>query len=683
MKITELRIWGFQCFGMADGSPMDVTNPQPVTVQLDTKISALIGRNGAGKSALLNALVRMFGETRDERTLQPSDFFVPPGETLESVASRSLYLEVALEFPELAEGGKSAEETVPATYKHMCVEGPGKTPVARIRLEATWQATGTLDGSIEDSIYWLLTPDPVPFGDAADPAIKRKMSPGDRSNITVRYIPASRDVTALTKLTIRSVGRNLMSAVQWTNEQAIKDLIAEAKRHLDAEEALSLVNGAINKCWAELNAADTETNAKLAVLPPDFQQIVRAASIVLSPSALGRDLGVEHLSDGQRSLFHFALVKGLLDLKLQLEGDVRAGKNPPFGAAFMRAPALTVFCFEEPENHLAPYFLSRLLTQLKGLATTERVQALVTSHSPSIVGRLDADAIRHLRRNPKTGVSRASRLDLPSDKDEAGKFIREAVHAHPEIYFARHAIFGEGASEQIVLPRLAEALGTPIDRSFVAIVPIEGRYIQHFWRLVTQLGIPSTTLMDLDLGRSSGDLAQFKAAAEAVSNYAAPKDPTLLDALRTATTQDRSKGWGATGWSWKLIDGWAQFFEQFGIFFSSPLDLDLAMLEAFPVAYKTLPPGARGPQNPDDATRQRDAATYVLGADGFGPDAYDPRYLPLFPWYSYLFLGNRGKPAVHLSALARLSDADLAGKCPDAIKRLIARVAANLDIVVP
>lgn len=683
MKITELRLWGFQCFGMADGSPMDVANPKPITMCLDTKVSALIGRNGAGKSALLTALVRMFGETRDERTLQPSDFFVPPGETLESVGTRSLYLEVTLEFPELSEGGKGAEETVPATYKHMCVDGPGKTPVARIRLEATWQATGTLDGSIDDNIYWLLTSDPVPFGDAADPAIKRKMSPGDRASIAVRYIPASRDVTALTKLTVRSLGRNLMSAVQWTNEQAINDLIAEAKKHLDAEEALSLVNGAINKCWTDLNAADTETTAKLAVLPPDFQQIVRAASIVLSPSASGRDLGVEHLSDGQRSLFHFALVKGLLDLKLQLESDVRAGKKPPFGTAFMRAPALTVFCFEEPENHLAPYFLSRLLTQLKGLAETERVQALVTSHSPSIVGRLDADSIRHLRRDPKTGVSRASKLDLPNDKDEAGKFVREAVHAHPEIYFARHAIFGEGASEQIVLPRLAEALGTPIDRSFVAIVPIEGRYIQHFWRLVSQLGIPSTTLMDLDLGRSSGDLAQFKAGAQAIGSYAAPTDATLLGNLTTATTLDRSKGWGAAGWNWGLIDGWALFFEQFGVFFSSPLDLDMAMLEAFPDAYKALLPGARGPQNPNDVIRQKDSAAYVLGADGFGPDAYDPKYLPLFPWYSYLFLGSRGKPAVHLGALARLSDKELADKCPDVIRRLVARVAANLDIVAP
>lgn len=679
MKISEIRLWGFQCFGTADGSAIDTAKPKPVTMELDREISALIGRNGAGKSALLMALVRMFGETRDERTLHPSDFFVPPGETLESVASRNLYLEAVIEFPELAPGATGAAETVPANFKHMCVDGPGKTPIARVRLEATWQATGTLDGAIEDNIYWLISTDEVAFGDGVDPTIKRKMTVGDRANIAVRYIPASRDVTALTKLTVRSLGRNLMSSVQWSYEKEIKDLIAQAGKKLDAEAALNQVNDAINKCWTDLNSADTETSAKLAVLPPDFQQIVRAASIVLSPSASGRDIGIDHLSDGQRSLFHFALVKGLLDLKLGLERDVKGGRTPPFAATFMRAPALTIFCFEEPENHLAPYFLSRLLLQLKGLADTERVQALVTSHSPSIVGRLQAEAIRHLRRDPKTGVSLPSKLDLPKNTEEAGKFVREAVHAHPEIYFARHAIFGEGASEQIVLPRLAEALGTPIDRSFVAIVPIEGRYVQHFWKLVTQLGIPSTTLMDLDLGRSSGDLAQFKAAGEAVLAFHPPSDPNVNVELQKTIAFDRSAGWGGTGWDAPKIESWAKFFEQFGVFFSSPLDLDLAMFEAFPDAYKKLPPGARGPQNAADPTRQKESAEYVLGKDGFGVVAYDASYLPVFPWYSYLFLGSRGKPAVHLSALASLTDKDLAAKCPDVIKRLVTRVAANLD----
>ena len=141
---------------------------------------------------------------------------------------------------------------------------------------------------------------------------------------------------------------------------------------LAQEDAIRRINEAINGCWAQLNTADTETSARLSILPPDFQQIVRAATIVLEPSAIGRVLGIEDLSDGQRSLFHFALVKSLLDLKLALEAESGSGKKPPFAPDFMRAPALTVFAFEEPENHLAPYFLSRLITELQNLTGTRK-----------------------------------------------------------------------------------------------------------------------------------------------------------------------------------------------------------------------------------------------------------------------------------------------------------------------
>lgn len=685
MKINVLRLWRFQCFGPVDAAHDGEATPSYLSVPLDPGITAMIGRNGSGKSALLSALVRLFGETRDERLVRPDDFFVPRGETLDSAPLRRFFVEVEFGFPELDAGEKDAEKTVPAAFRNMVIPGPGGKLIARIRLEASWRSTGSLDGDIEDTAYWLLTTDPVPFGDVPDPTIKRKMSASDRGQVAVRFIPASRDITTLTKLTVRSLGRSLMQSVQWANEAAIKKLIAEAGQALGAEDALKRVNKFIENCWSELNAADTATKAELHVLPPDFQEVIRGASIVLTPSAAGRSMGVEQLSDGQRSLFHFALVKALLDMKLALEKEVGEGKLPPFAASFMQAPALTIFAFEEPENHLAPYFLSKLITELQKLTVTQRVQGLVTSHSPSLVGRLEPEALRYLRRNGSTGISTAAKLTLPPDSDEAAKFVREAVRAHPEIYFARHAIFGEGASEEIVLPRMASALGFPIDRSFVAIVPIGGRHVQHFWRLVTQLGISYTTLLDLDLGRSSGDVRQFKAVAEAIQAFRNPVDPVALGNNNNAIAMARVDGqdWAASGWTKANIDTWLAYFETQDVFFSSPLDLDMVMLEAFPAEYKKLPPGALGPQNPDDSDRQVKAADVVLKTGGYGGNAYaEYPLMPLFPWYSYLFMGNRGKPAIHMNALSQLDDAALRARIPAVLKRLLERVQKQLELPV-
>jgi putative ATP-dependent endonuclease of the OLD family len=197
VKILEVRLWRFRCFHTSDPVNDSDTFPKPIVITLDSEITALIGRNGSGRSAFLEGLQRMFGETREERNIRPEDFFVAPGERLDSVQERHLYVEVLIEFPELSAGSEASERTVPAGFRHMIVDRIGATPIARIRLEAAWQASGTLDGLIEENAFWLLTTDDVGFGDVADSTIKRKASAADRACVAVRYIPASRDITTL------------------------------------------------------------------------------------------------------------------------------------------------------------------------------------------------------------------------------------------------------------------------------------------------------------------------------------------------------------------------------------------------------------------------------------------------------------------------------------------------------
>ncbi len=417
MYIDQLKLWNFRSFGSSADEPVATLGATARVLNMDPASSVFIGRNGAGKSALVQSLLRLFGETRDERSIQAGDFFVPPTERLESQTLRRLFIEATIRFPELETGGSEAEKTVPPAFRHMVVEKAGVVPHIRIRLEATWQLAGTLDGVVEETLYWILGDNVVPFGEA-DPSLKKKVSVAERSHIVVRYIPASRDVTALTQLTVKSLGRNLMKSIRWEKKAEIDALISEAASKLDQEGGLTRVNAAINSCWSQLNTAETGTTASLSVLAPDLQQIVRTATVMLTPSATGRLMTLEDLSDGQRSLFHFALVKALLDLKLILEGEVAAGDDLPFHPEFSRAPALTVFAFEEPENHLSPFFLSRLLSELGKLTDNPRVQAVLTSHAPAIVGRIDPSAFlaRGIAlRNEDRDVGGASIQDLMTE----------------------------------------------------------------------------------------------------------------------------------------------------------------------------------------------------------------------------------------------------------------------------
>ena len=97
----------------------------------------------------------------------------------------------------------------------------------------------------------------------------------------------------------------------------------------------------------------------------------------------------------------------------------------------------------------------------------------------------------------------------------------------PELYFARFVILVEGDSERVVLPRLAEAEGIILDPSFVAVVPLGGRHVQHFWRLLNGLAIPHATLLDLDLGRSGGGFGRVKTTIGHLIEEGTPREQLL------------------------------------------------------------------------------------------------------------------------------------------------------------
>ena len=145
MKIESIILRNFRCF--ADS---------PVTVELAEDLTALVGANGSGKTALLTALTRLFGTTQNMRTIRRSDFHVPPGGATDDPSSVELSIEVVLIFPELSGGAETSNSVAPA-FNHMIVDSPGGDPFCRLRLEARWTDDGTIEGHVEQDLYWILT----------------------------------------------------------------------------------------------------------------------------------------------------------------------------------------------------------------------------------------------------------------------------------------------------------------------------------------------------------------------------------------------------------------------------------------------------------------------------------------------------------------------------------------------
>ena len=68
-------------------------------------------------------------------------------------------------------------------------------------------------------------------------------------------------------------------------------------------------------------------------------------------------------------------------------------------------------------------------------------------------------------------------------------------------------------------------MGLDIDRSFVAVVPLGGRHVNHLWRLLNDLDIPYATLLDLDWGRAGGGWGHIKTTCtQLLANNLTPQD---------------------------------------------------------------------------------------------------------------------------------------------------------------
>lgn len=678
MIIERLSLSNFRCFGANE-----------TTIQFAEDVTSFIGGNGAGKTAALTALSRLFGISKHQRNIQKSDFHIGAAQ-LTLTDGALLYIDAVLAFPELAQlvaQANNSEQAVGAAqiaapavaefWRQMAASEDGQTLKVRIRLQACWKDDGTPDGVIEEEIKWVSRLD-----NDFDWETCSKVSATDRASVQMIYIPAMRRADEQVKALLAS---RLWKAAKWS--QGLKDVVttsaANVQTALTGEAPVSFILERLQNRWSQVHMADTETEPVFRLIEDRFENLIRQTEIRFRPDAAGMERELSRLSDGQKSLFHIALTAATLEV----ERDALAADPAvaPFDQAALKQVPLTILAIEEPENSLSPFFLSRIMDLASDIGAMPTAQVLLASHSSSILSRIEPESIRYFRLDGTTAMASVRPLTLPQGDLAAQNYVRLAVKAYPELYFARFVVLAEGDSEQLVLPRLAKANGLPLDKSFVPVVPLGGRYVAHFWRLLNDLDIPHATLLDLDLGRNTGGAARIRNICEALAEINKFMNQTAAFTLIGSITNEQYTA--MTDADFQLINGgadragdqWVSALEEYGVYFSAPIDLDFAMARAFPAAYQIARPGGHGPAT--DAVSIAARKQTVLKTNG-NPALYPNTYDLDFVWYAYHFMQS-SKPASHLSALSQLTDAQLQANCPTTLARLISHIEQVLGIAGP
>lgn len=636
MKLHALRLSNFQSFAQ-----------EPTELQLDD-ITYLIGPNGSGKTAALEALCRLFAFDPSLRRILRSDFHVPINEAAPP-AERQLWIEADFLFPELCEDEDNS--TVAPHFGHMRLDEADGVPRVRFRLSANMG----LDGDIEESMVYVLD-----INADGSPSTTAQVPRSERNHIHVHYLPARRDPADHIAYGANALLGRMLRAVNWDAERAtIKNLTDQISDSLATNPSINALSASLQEAWGALHKGNFFTDPKLTFVASEIEALLRHMSVSFTPGHDEQLVDFSRLSDGQKSMLYLSLV-----LSTQAVGRaVLTEEDTPFDADKLRPPVFTLVAVEEPENSLSPHYLGRIVSALNGMTGKDDAQAVIATHAPSMLRRVDPEHIRHLRLSPER-ATRVTHIQLPASTDEAHKFVREAVQAFPEVYFSRLVVLGEGDSEEIVLPRLLRAKGAPVDESAVTIAPLGGRHVNHFWRLLSGLQIPYLTLLDLDVARYAAgwgrikvvndQLAKFESEKMLPSDWSLPKWNTTETPIRTHHFfDDRKKN--------VFLE-----LEDRGVFFSAPLDLDFAMLLAYPDAYGVVK------EMPDEAT-----ITAVLGKSHHDASQYTADELQLFDTYHHSFkLGS--KPASHIEALAKLDDDDLLANMPESLGRLADAVITKL-----
>lgn len=500
MYISKIEIENFRLFG---------SGANAFTLDLNPGLTALVGENDAGKTAVIDAIRLVLG-TRDQELLridtadfhQAADGQNRADQILIRLQFRGLTLVDRGAFAEYLSyeqiGGK-ADTTLIISW---VVKRNTKDNSSRRTLPPEWRTGANGDGPLLDlGARSLLTATYLrPLRDA-----ERAMSAGRGSRLS-QILQHAKEIKSTgvgfdsktnpdpDPKTLSILGLGDYASFLFSESEGIKS----ARRRLNEEylEPLSFANDLLK---ARIGVSGAQDDALR------LRQLLEKLELVLAGATDAA--GFQSRGLGSNNLLFMACE--LLLLATESDGF----------------PLLLI---EEPEAHLHPQRQVRLMSFLQAQAAQRRpdgqqIQIVVTTHSPNLASELKLGnlvLIEGARGFPLgEGHTQLSKNDY--------RFLERFLDVtKANLFFARAVLIVEGDAENILVPTIAQLLGRDFRRYGVSVVNVGGvglgRYARIFLRKDThedsEINIPVACVTDLDVMPDNAPWIVGKlAAGEAIS----------------------------------------------------------------------------------------------------------------------------------------------------------------------
>jgi len=465
MYLSSLTISNFRCFGDGEDS---------FTLRLKPGLTAIVGQNDAGKTAVIDALRFALGTTDQEwYRLEDEDFHRVAGKTSTQI---TIQCQFALEpdetgaFVEYLTYGVDGK-TAPSLYVNWTAQDTGERrrgrPNRRVEVCSGEKGDGP---SFAPEVRELLQATYLkPLRDA-----DQALSAGRGSRL-------SQVLSSTTQVSNSGIDYNgdIPFAPEKLSVLGIGDL---ANALLEKQEGVKAARNEVDKRLRGFNLKGDDVQSRIRV-------------------------GANSNSDARlRQLLE------KLDLSLSVEGKSGLGtKNTLFMACELillaqESEGCKLLLIEEPEAHLHPQKQLRVMKALQALATEDGIQIIVTTHSPNLASVIELDNLVLLWKSHAFALNKESTKLSASDYSFLQRFL-DVTKAN--LFFARGVLIVEGDAENILLPTIATILERDFTENGVSIVNVGGvglsRYARIFMRRHSnqtenkRLDIPVACITDMDV----------------------------------------------------------------------------------------------------------------------------------------------------------------------------------------
>lgn len=483
---------------------------------LDVDIEAhdymlLVGANNAGKSTILNALRTFY----DDAKWSPEDFPKTGAVDNESWVQLKFQLdndEWAGLADEYKEGTTDKSLTVRRYFKSDDKE--------RVKRDQS-NIFGFINGQLHTALFY------------------GAKNVGTAKAGQVLYVPALTTPAEQTKMSGPSPLRNMLNFL-------LKKVVSKSDAYKEITTAFENLNnearkddGFLSEISKPLNTAISNWSIKIdlsvnSVAPEDISKsLVKFAFI---DSAIG-DIGLD--LDRYGHGFQRSVIYELIRLAPTFKDEKKGGKKE-FN------PSFNLVLFEEPEAFLHPSQQESMAYHLRRLGAEEGQQVIITTHSPTFVGKA-AEQIKQLVRvqrcNGETKIFQLKNKDKevfdkgsellaalqvfvgdPEVEENKKKRARKMIANPPKediamqeeqfrfqlwldserssLFFANKVLLVEGATERGLFNYLLANNWHDLSTQHICIIDASGKYNLHrYMALMEAYGIPHGVMLDEDNGK--------------------------------------------------------------------------------------------------------------------------------------------------------------------------------------